>query len=112
MYSSAVLLGAGASIIWVAQGFILANNSTNQDLLRNSGLFWLLFHLSGILGNIFVIFVSQSYQNFNHQAKNLVVTLSFPSTRNINLILDCRVSALLDLHWAGLNAPLQTDPVL
>ena len=72
LYSSAVLLGAGASIIWVAQGFVLANNSNQQDQLRNSGLFWFLFHLSGILGNIPVLILSRSYQDFTQQAKNLV----------------------------------------
>ena len=77
LYSSAVLLGAGASIIWVAQGFVLANNSNQQDQLRNSGLFWLLFHLSGILGNIPVLFLSESYEDLSHQAKNLVCISGF-----------------------------------
>ena len=73
LYSSAVLLGAGASIIWVAQGFVLASNSSQeQEQFRNSGLFWLLFHLSGILGNIPVLFLSESYESLSHQAKNLV----------------------------------------
>ena len=93
LYSSAVLLGAGASIIWVAQGFVLANNSNQQEQLRNSGLFWLLFHLSGILGNIPVLFLSESYEDLSHQAKNLVCISSFSLL--LIMKLNCEMTVFL-----------------
>ena len=85
VYSSAVLLGAGASLIWVAQGFMLADNSDYgpRDHYRNSAVFWILFHLSGILGNALVLLVSSSYNNLDHQAKILVLTVESPSNINI-----------------------------
>ena len=108
-YSSAVLLGAGASIIWVAQGYMLANNSDEKsDQYRNSAIFWVLFHLSGILGNIFVLFVSSSYQQLNHQARKLVLTLC--SILIHDQVLSARhLLAVSHLHWRGHYASLQEE---
>ena len=88
VYTCSVLLGAGAAIIWVSMGFMLSSNSEQNtfyrlntvskkknplvklvdkqtffpgtpDINRNVGMFWSLFHFSGILGNISVVFVSR-----------------------------------------------------
>ena len=108
-YSSAVLLGAGASIIWVAQGYMLANNSDQEsDQYRNSAIFWVLFHLSGILGNIFVLFVSSSYQHLNQQARKLVPTLCSILIHD-QVLSARRLPAVSHLHWRGHHASLQEE---
>jgi len=52
VYASSVVIGFGASILWVAQGAFLTKCSDESTRGRNSGIFWGLFQLSGILGNL------------------------------------------------------------
>ena len=35
IYTSAVLLGAGAALVWVALGFLMANNSESETRYRS-----------------------------------------------------------------------------
>ena len=88
VYGASVLLGAGAAIIWTSQGFILACNSCERtiqryDLIgngfmgenfkfRNCGLFWSIFHLSGVIGNLFVFLIIQSSEGFDRRTRSLV----------------------------------------
>ena len=54
VYTTAVLLGAGAAIIWVGQGFMLASQTLPGSRYRDVGVFWALFHCSGVVGNVLV----------------------------------------------------------
>ena len=46
MYTASILLGIGASVIWVAQGEFLHLQSPNdQTMMRNTGIFWCIFQL-------------------------------------------------------------------
>lgn len=78
MYTSAVLLGTGAALVWVSLGFLLASNSESQTRYRNCGLFWFLFHFSGILGNT-LVFLEKKIKN---SSDNLIAVflLCFTST--------------------------------
>ncbi|CAF0905754.1 unnamed protein product [Rotaria sordida] len=53
-YIVSVLIGIGAAILWTAQGVYLANNSNDSTISRNSGIFWALFQVSLLAGNIYV----------------------------------------------------------
>uniref|UniRef100_A0A4W6DEV5 Major facilitator superfamily domain containing 11 n=1 Tax=Lates calcarifer TaxID=8187 RepID=A0A4W6DEV5_LATCA len=46
-YTASVLVGIGAAVLWTAQGNVLAINSTDSTIGRNSGIFWALLHLEG-----------------------------------------------------------------
>ena len=89
IYGASVLLGAGAAIIWTSQGFILACHSSEPTLLRcvfhiqqillfifgiyrNCGIFWSIFHVSGVIGNLFVLFILTSGEDFDKRTKSLV----------------------------------------
>ena len=94
VYGASVLLGAGAAIIWTSQGFILACNSCEKTIqrwdceecgcvgdtweFRNCGLFWSIFHLSGVIGNLFVLLILQSGEGFDKRTRSLVRYLDYP----------------------------------
>ena len=52
--------GFGASLLWVAVGGLLTKCSSAKDRGRNTGIFWSIFQLSLILGNVIGIVVSAS----------------------------------------------------
>eukprot|EP01119_Soliformovum_irregulare_P008653 TRINITY_DN2175_c0_g1_i1.p1 TRINITY_DN2175_c0_g1~~TRINITY_DN2175_c0_g1_i1.p1 ORF type:complete len:417 (-),score=72.33 TRINITY_DN2175_c0_g1_i1:19-1245(-) len=49
---ASVLIGWGASILWTAQGSYLAKNSTNETMGFHSGVFFGLFMLNAVIGNL------------------------------------------------------------
>ncbi|CAF1214416.1 unnamed protein product [Adineta ricciae] len=53
-YVVSILIGIGAAVLWTAQGVYLANNSDDLTISRNSGIFWALFQVSLLAGNIYV----------------------------------------------------------
>uniref|UniRef100_A0A3B4ZLS9 Major facilitator superfamily domain containing 11 n=1 Tax=Stegastes partitus TaxID=144197 RepID=A0A3B4ZLS9_9TELE len=53
-YTASVLVGIGAAILWTAQGNVLAINSTDRTIGRNSGIFWALLQFSLFLGNLYI----------------------------------------------------------
>ena len=59
LYSSAVANGVGASLLWTGQGNFLSINTSPGRSARDSGIFWSLYQLSGVLGNIAVYFLFQ-----------------------------------------------------
>ncbi|KAM4598197.1 UNC93-like protein MFSD11 [Polymixia lowei] len=55
-YTASVLVGIAAAVLWTAQGNVLAINSTESNIGRNSGIFWALLQFSLFFGNLFVYF--------------------------------------------------------
>jgi hypothetical protein len=41
-YVTSILIGFGASTIWMAQGVYLSLNSNDLTITRNTGIFWAL----------------------------------------------------------------------
>ena len=57
LYTAAVLNGLGASLFHTGQGTFLSINSSQETTARDAGIFWSLYQLSGVLGNIAVYFL-------------------------------------------------------
>ncbi|XP_073350500.1 UNC93-like protein MFSD11 [Pagrus major] len=53
-YTASVFVGIGAAILWTAQGNVLAINSTDNTIGRNSGIFWALLQFSLFFGNLYI----------------------------------------------------------
>lgn len=53
-YTASVLVGIAAAVLWTAQGNVLAINSTDSTIGRNSGVFWALLQFSLFFGNLYI----------------------------------------------------------
>ncbi|XP_040919188.1 UNC93-like protein MFSD11 [Toxotes jaculatrix] len=53
-YTASVLVGIGAAVLWTAQGNVLAINSSDHTIGRNSGIFWALLQFSLFFGNLYI----------------------------------------------------------
>ncbi|XP_029014137.1 UNC93-like protein MFSD11 [Betta splendens] len=53
-YTVSVLVGIGAAVLWTAQGNVLAINSNDNTIGRNSGIFWALLQFSLFFGNLYI----------------------------------------------------------
>ncbi|CAF4901086.1 unnamed protein product, partial [Rotaria sp. Silwood2] len=53
-YVVSILVGIGAAVLWAAQGVYLTNNSNDLTTSRNSGIFWALFQVSLLAGNVYI----------------------------------------------------------
>ncbi|XP_026214474.1 UNC93-like protein MFSD11 [Anabas testudineus] len=53
-YTVSVLVGIGAAVLWTAQGNVLAINSSDNTIGRNSGIFWALLQFSLFFGNLYI----------------------------------------------------------
>ncbi|KAM6905566.1 UNC93-like protein MFSD11 [Xenentodon cancila] len=53
-YTASVLVGIAAAVLWTAQGNVLAINSTDSTIGRNSGIFWSLLQFSLFFGNLYI----------------------------------------------------------
>ncbi|XP_044188528.1 UNC93-like protein MFSD11 [Thunnus albacares] len=53
-YTASVLVGVAAAVLWTAQGNVLAINSTDANIGRNSGIFWALLQFSLFFGNLYI----------------------------------------------------------
>uniref|UniRef100_A0A3B5LVG0 Uncharacterized protein n=1 Tax=Xiphophorus couchianus TaxID=32473 RepID=A0A3B5LVG0_9TELE len=53
-YTASVLVGVAAAVLWTAQGNVLAINSTDRSIGRNSGIFWSLLQFSLFFGNLYI----------------------------------------------------------
>ena len=54
LYTSSVLMGLGASLLWTGQGKYLIDNSDASKISRNTAIFWSIFTISLFGGNLFV----------------------------------------------------------
>ncbi|KAJ1731749.1 hypothetical protein LPJ61_002380 [Coemansia biformis] len=50
--ASGALLGAGAGVLWAAQGLIMTSYSREEEKGRFIAIFWTIFNLGGVLGGI------------------------------------------------------------
>jgi len=62
LYTCAVLNGVGAALLWTGQGNFLAINSDPSTVGRNASIFWALYQMSGVTGNIAVYLLFQGVQ--------------------------------------------------
>lgn len=53
-YTASVAVGVGAAVLWTAQGNVLATNSSERTIGRNSGIFWALLQFSLFFGNLYI----------------------------------------------------------
>ncbi|KJE89418.1 hypothetical protein CAOG_00889 [Capsaspora owczarzaki ATCC 30864] len=58
-----MIIGFGAGILWVAEGSYLTKNSLDSERGRNSGMFWGIFQLCNVLGNLVAFFVFQAFSS-------------------------------------------------
>ncbi|CAF0787485.1 unnamed protein product [Didymodactylos carnosus] len=73
-YLVSILVGIGAAIIWTAQGAFLAVNSDELSISRNSGVFWALFQVSLLAGNLYV-YVSVRSDIITRKTRYLLFTV-------------------------------------
>lgn len=62
VYCTSALLGMSGAVLWVAQGSFLTLNSTDETRGKIAGLFWGLFQVSAIVGNIGAYFVLSNFE--------------------------------------------------
>ncbi|XP_029176269.1 UNC93-like protein MFSD11 [Nylanderia fulva] len=60
LYGVSAALGVGAALIWTGHGQYLTENSDNETMSRNAGIFWAIFQTSQFAGNLFVYFTFKS----------------------------------------------------
>lgn len=72
LYTTSVLLGAGAALLWAGQGVYITKCSTLTTVTRNSGVFWALWQLSNLFGNFFVYFQFQGQTHIEADTRQLV----------------------------------------
>ncbi|CAI5442676.1 unnamed protein product [Caenorhabditis angaria] len=61
LYSTSVLMGLGATLLGIAQGKALTENSSDVTVERNTSLMWTIFKTALILGGVFLVIM------FRHQ---------------------------------------------
>ncbi|KAF7659076.1 hypothetical protein LDENG_00003680 [Lucifuga dentata] len=71
-YTASVLVGIGAAVLWTAQGNVLAINSTDSTIGRNSGIFWALLQLSLLFGNLYIYFAWQGHSHITDRDRQTV----------------------------------------
>jgi len=59
----AIFNGFGAAILWTSQGTYVTQWSRKEDLGRNSGIFFAIFQLNQLIGNLFTGIVYQQYKD-------------------------------------------------
>ncbi|XP_047428400.1 UNC93-like protein MFSD11 [Mugil cephalus] len=71
-YTASVLVGIGAAVLWTAQGNVLAINSTENTIGRNSGIFWALLQFSLFFGNIYIYFAWHGHVHITDKDRRTV----------------------------------------
>ena len=50
--SASAVIGFGSALLWVAVGIFITENSTRETYGFNSGLFWSIFQVNAVVGNL------------------------------------------------------------
>lgn len=69
--AASVVIGAGAALLWVAQGSFLIRSSAGGNRERYAGLFWGLFQWCNVVGNLSAYFV------FSHASRSTLFACFF-----------------------------------
>lgn len=69
LLACSVILGFGGSILWVASGSYLTRCSAEHERGRNTGIFWSLFQMSAVIGNL------SAYAIFQHVTSTQLFTV-------------------------------------
>lgn len=72
VYVFSVLIGCAGALIWVGQGTILITNSTKETIGRNTGIFFLMFESSLLVGNIFIYFTFNGEKYIEDHTRTIV----------------------------------------
>ena len=81
-----VVIGFGAAVLWVALGVFIAQNSTKANYGRNTGIFWAIFQLCNIFGNLGMYLVFSSMQS----SKALYISFTIIGAVGVVLLLPLR----------------------
>ena len=75
MYTASIIIGIGAAVIWTAQGDFLGMQSpTDKLMMRNTGIFWVLFQCSLVIGNLYIYLAWSGKDNVGRTEINLLFT--------------------------------------
>ena len=77
LYFASAVQGLGASLMWVGHGRYLTRNSNSETISRNSGIFWAIYQLSLVTGNVSVycIFTSKNYDKPTRRLIFIILTI-------------------------------------
>ncbi|XP_061701497.1 UNC93-like protein MFSD11 isoform X2 [Syngnathoides biaculeatus] len=71
-YAASALVGAGAAVLWTAQGNVLAINSDRSTIGRNSGVFWALLQCSLLFGNAYIFLAWRGHERISDKDRQTV----------------------------------------
>jgi len=75
MYTASIIIGIGAAVIWTAQGdFLGLQSPTDKLMMRNTGIFWVLFQCSLVIGNLYIYLAWSGKDNVGRKEINLLFT--------------------------------------
>lgn len=72
LYSASAVIGIGAALIWTGHGQYLTENSDNDTMSRNAGIFWAIFQMSQFAGNLFVFFIFSDSEIIDADKRKIV----------------------------------------
>lgn len=77
LYFASALQGLGASFMWVGHGRYITENSNSGTISRNSGIFWAIYQLSLVTGNlsVYCIFTSKTYDKPTRKLMFIILTI-------------------------------------
>ncbi|KAK9891515.1 hypothetical protein WA026_014751 [Henosepilachna vigintioctopunctata] len=73
LYTSSVIMGVGAAMIWTGQGTYLTQNSSSATISRNSGIFWAMLQCSMLFGNLFVYYKFDGQDYIEKSVRTVVI---------------------------------------
>lgn len=71
-YTASVVVGIAAAVLWTAQGNVLAINSSDATIGRNSGIFWALLQFSLFFGNLYIYFAWHGHAHISDKDRQTV----------------------------------------
>jgi len=75
LYTASGIIGVGAALIWTGHGQYLTENSDDDTMSRNAGIFWAIFQTSQFAGNLFVFFVFINSVTIDAKQRLIVFTV-------------------------------------
>ncbi|RLU27620.1 hypothetical protein DMN91_001424 [Ooceraea biroi] len=75
LYTASAIVGVGAALIWTGHGQYLTENSDNDTMSRNAGIFWAIFQMSQFAGNLFVFFVFSDSETIDAPKRKIVFSV-------------------------------------